>query len=42
MRVAVCVITYRRPEGLKRLLNGLNELVFDKSPASRSGNYRRR
>lgn len=32
MRVNVCVITYRRPEGLKRLLNGLNELVFDKNP----------
>lgn len=32
MRVAVCVITYRRPEGLRRLLNGLNELVFNKSP----------
>jgi glycosyltransferase involved in cell wall biosynthesis len=32
MRVAVCVITYRRPEGLKRLLNGLNGLVFEKNP----------
>jgi glycosyltransferase involved in cell wall biosynthesis len=32
MRIAVCVITYRRPEGLKRLLNSLNGLVFDKYP----------
>jgi succinoglycan biosynthesis protein ExoM len=31
MRVAVCVITYRRPEGLRRLMNGLNQLVLDKS-----------
>jgi GT2 family glycosyltransferase len=31
MRVAVCVITYQRLEGLKRLISGLNELVFDKS-----------
>ncbi|CAA9222309.1 MAG: hypothetical protein AVDCRST_MAG93-497, partial [uncultured Chloroflexia bacterium] len=32
MRVAVCVITYQRPDGLKRLIGGLDELVFDKSP----------
>lgn len=32
MRVAVCVITYRRPEGLNRLLNGLNGLVFEENP----------
>lgn len=30
MRIAVCTTTYRRPEGLKRLINGLNRLVFDK------------
>ena len=30
MKVAVCVITCQRPEGLKRLLNGLNRLSFDK------------
>lgn len=28
MEVAVCVITYRRPEGLKRLLESLNALTF--------------
>jgi succinoglycan biosynthesis protein ExoM len=32
VRVAVCVITYRRPQGLRRLLNGLDELVFHKNP----------
>ncbi len=31
VRVAVCVITYKRLEGLTRLISGLNELVFDKS-----------
>jgi succinoglycan biosynthesis protein ExoM len=30
MRVAVCVITCQRPEGLKRLIQGLDELSFDK------------
>ncbi len=28
MRVAVCVITYKRPQGLTRLLEGLNALTF--------------
>ena len=32
-RVAVCVITYNRPEGLRRLLDGLDRLRFDKVPA---------
>ncbi len=26
MKVTVCIITYQRPEGLKRLLEGLNKL----------------
>lgn len=30
MRVAVCVLTYQRPEGLKRLIDGLNQLTFQK------------
>jgi hypothetical protein len=30
MKVAVYVITYLRPEGLKRLLEGLNRSTFDK------------
>lgn len=33
MRVSVCVITYRRPEGLRRLLEGLGALSFQKSEA---------
>lgn len=32
MRVAVCVITYKRPEGLRRLLEGLEVLKFGKVP----------
>jgi succinoglycan biosynthesis protein ExoM len=28
MRVAVCIITYRRPQGLKLLLEGLDRLTF--------------
>ena len=30
-RVAVCIATYQRPEGLKRLMQGLSRLTFDKS-----------
>lgn len=32
MQVAVCVITYQRPEGLARLLDGLNRLAFAGDP----------
>lgn len=32
MKVSVCVITYLRPQGLERLLSGLNRLDFEKSP----------
>jgi len=32
VRVAVCVITFRRPEGLERLLNSLDGLVFERNP----------
>ena len=32
MRIAVCVLTYRPPEGLRRLIDSLNELFFNKSP----------
>lgn len=32
MQVAVCVITYLRPQGLLRLLEGLSELTFDGDP----------
>jgi len=34
MRVAVCAVTYRRPEGLKRLIAGLDQLTFSKSRPS--------
>jgi len=30
MKVAICIITYKRPEGLVRLLNGLNCLCFER------------
>jgi GT2 family glycosyltransferase len=33
MKVAVCIITYKRPEGLKRLLHGLNGLSFEERVA---------
>lgn len=32
-RIAVCAITCQRPEGLKRLIYGLNELKFDRCAA---------
>jgi succinoglycan biosynthesis protein ExoM len=32
MHVAICCITFRRPDGLQRLLDGLNELTFRKNP----------
>jgi succinoglycan biosynthesis protein ExoM len=31
MLVAICVASYQRPQGLKRLLEGINQLTFNKS-----------
>lgn len=31
MKTTICIVTFRRPEGLLRLLNGLNSLHFDSS-----------
>jgi succinoglycan biosynthesis protein ExoM len=33
LRIAVCLITCQRPEGLKRVIYGLNELTFEKCEA---------
>lgn len=35
MHVAICCITFRRPDGLRRLLDGLNELAFRRNPEPR-------
>ncbi|WP_400162843.1 glycosyltransferase family 2 protein [Brevibacillus sp. TJ4] len=32
MKVAVCILSYKRLDGLRRLLNGLEQLVFAKMP----------
>ncbi|NET50303.1 MAG: glycosyltransferase family 2 protein [Merismopedia sp. SIO2A8] len=32
MKISICIITYKRPDGLKRLLDGLNQLQFHHIP----------
>lgn len=32
MLVTICVLTYQRPEGLQRLIHGLNQLTFSRIP----------
>ncbi|MFC1660015.1 glycosyltransferase [Gemmatimonadota bacterium] len=35
LHVCICVATYKRPKGLARLLDGLQELRFERTPAPR-------